>query len=666
MSESLVEPVETSVSGEDVERPFQKFKVGDQLLTIDKVKDGYTYRLDKDDERVIPTREISDHFWRKGRTTASMLKDLKKVGAVPKDFDKTKFQNEIGKVLDVQLRNWNTTEIEKDLRPEEEKLEDRYEKETIEEANRILREENILKQVKTVLDYKIAGESKNKMGIFLHCLTKDSDQPLIIYGVSKQAEGKSFLVQQILELYPGHQIEEVTDMTPASIYRIAQEHGKDYYDGKIVNLGELSSEDEDDDVSRIFRQLVTEGKVTKQLVMDTEDGQKTKKLELEGAPVLIATTTDADKIDEEDLSRGITYSPDLGDQQDKLIRKFQNKQNELPEEVFYPEEIQELEETLTCCLDIISEQDISIRNPYTQVMDKIVPLDSDNARRDYPKVMKIVAQTVTKLFHKQRPSTELSGQRYCFTSWEDIVRGLMINQDFINNMLDNTLESALQVFETIERKVAPNSLTYQEMETIRNEDGNIGGDPFTNADVRDWTGMKEKTVMNTTKTLDRQKLIFKDYRHRPHKHHLPHDALVQRGITPNTHLTIVESALDGKGVEAWFKHSAKYWSLERPEEVKKQLILEPKDLPYRLETGLGRDDSYELPIYLQDTEEKGIYTVLEIKMSETDLYIELNGPNGSRTIHKFADTDEDDENEEDDEPEFDDWDDAGLNPDKFT
>lgn len=670
MSEELIEPIETPLTGEEVEAPFQKFQVGDYLLTIDKIKDGYTYRLDKDNERVIPTREVSDHFWRKGRTTASLLKDLKTAGAVPKDLDKTEFRNRIGKVLDVQLSNWNTTEVEQDLKPEEQKIEDRYSEEIYEEAQRVLEEENLLNLVKTVLDYKVAGESRNKMGIFLQCLTKDADEPLIIYGISKQAEGKTYIARKVLDLFPDHQVERITDMTSASIYRIAQEYGKDYYDNKIIDLGELSSDKEgEDDVAQIFRQLVTdEGGVSKQLTLETEDGQKVGNLELDGAPVLIATTTEADKIDLEDMSRAVTYSPDMSMDQKKLVREFQNVEKEYPNDLLYPEEIERLEDVITCCLDILSQTDIEVKNPYTRVMHEIVPLEPDNIKRDYPKVMKMVAETVAKIFYKQRPMTERAGQKYILISWEDMVRGLLINKDFINNMLESTLESEIQVFEKLEKNFEHTDLTYDEMRKLADNGNGINGEAFTNEDVMDLTGMKKNTVYNITNVLDRHSLIFKDRRQRPHKHYIPEDALVTRGITPNTYLQIVDSALDGKGVVDYFNRLLDKWGFENPEKMKQELILDSNNLPFELETGLGGSEDYEDPIYLSNMKEYDkVYSLMIVEQEGSDLRLELKGPGGTRTVHKFTENKDDkDEESEDEEKDFDDWDDAGLNPDNFS
>lgn len=665
MSE-IIEPISTEVKGKNNEEPFVKFQVQDYILTVDKHGSDYDYRVENDDgETVIARENLTDKFWRKKRATGGLVKDLKQQNVLPEDYDRIEFKNAISEQIEEKLELWNAVREPIESDSDSESIEHKYSEERIKKARQLLEEENILQQVKTVLDYKVAGESKNKMGIFLHCLSKDSDEPLMIYGVSKQAEGKTFLIKKILELFPDDQIEEVTDMTQASIYRIAQEHGKDYYDGKIVNLGELSTDDEDDGVARIFRQLVSDGKVNKQLVLETDNGQKTEQLELEGAPVLIATTTEADRIDEEDLSRGVTYSPDMSDAQKKLVREFQNVQNELPVDVFYPEEIEELEKTITCALDIIAKEDVTVRNPYTRVMDDIIPVDTDNSKRDYPKVMKIVAKAVTRLYQYQRPRTERNNREYCLASWEDIVRGLLINQDFINNMLDNTLDSAIQVFEKIESNIEVTGYTYDELKTIANKDGNIDGNPFTNRELMDLTGMKKNTIYNITRELDRQKLIFKDNRHRPHKHYLPEDALIQRGITPNTHLQIVESCLDGKGVGDYFKRTLDYWGFDQPDDVKEKLMLDSDELPFTLETGLGRSNDYEPPIYLRNIEnEEQIYTTMKIDRDEDGLFIEFKGPADDWTVRQpSATSSESDDEEDEDEDGIDDYniDDDGDN-----
>ncbi len=488
----------------------------------------------------------------------------------------------------------------------EEKLVDRYDKEVIEKAEKLLEEEHILKKVKTVLDHKIAGEDVNKLGLFLQLLSKDTDKPLMIFGIQKQGEGKSYLAKQVINLFPDHMVEKLTDATKSSIYRIAETEGKDYFDGKIVFFGEIPEKEEDREVFQIFRQLVSEGEVQKRLTLDRADGMESAKLELKGSPVLVSTTVNEGIIDEQDMSRGMAYSPDMSKEQNRKVMSFQNREHEFPDHLLEPKDINNLEEVIECALDILSQDKVKLQNPFVRDINKEVPKDSDNIKRDYPKTLQIASEMPAYLYHRQRHKQEIADTEYTFVSWEDVVRGVVINRSFINNMIRGRTESTMDAYNQIKEQIDPLSKSYSEMQDYVTMPDISDEDSFTNKDLEKWMGIASQTARSYTRKLDRMELIYKDSSTRPNRHYLVDDEKSETaGITLRSLYKIIASVFERKELGEWARKYIEFNRLEGcvSDWVSKVSFTE-EDLPIELDIGLEGDNSHTTPLYQQLSEYK--------------------------------------------------------------
>jgi hypothetical protein len=326
---SEVEPIDVNVEGMPDEKPFLKFKVGEKAtLIIDKIRGDYNVRVEDELNNVLyPNTKMPAEWWKSKRKVGGLIKDFNQLDDLP-EFDRTRFRRLIAPPLEDQLELWTDLKIERGEKMLEEGLESEYSDEIFQQAKELLDQENILKKVKTVLDHKIAGEDLNKLGVFLQLLSKDTEKPMMIFGVQKHGEGKSYIAQNVLDLFPEHMVIDVTDMTKAALYRRAQDDPH-YFDGKIVYFGEIPERDEDRDIFQIFRQLVSEGKVSKELVIERDGEMKAVNLQLKGNPCILSTTVNPGLIDDQDMSRGMAYSPELSQEQNKEVRSFQNRESSL-------------------------------------------------------------------------------------------------------------------------------------------------------------------------------------------------------------------------------------------------------------------------------------------------------------------------------------------------
>lgn len=484
---------------------------------------------------------------------------------------------------------------------DEASVEDRYSDEVYERAEKLLEEEHILKKVKTVLDHRVAGEDVNKLGLFLQLLTKDTEDPLMIFGIQKQGEGKSYLAKKVIDLFPDHMVEKLTDATKSSIYRIAEED-KEYFDGKIVFFGEIPEDEDDREVFQIFRQLVSEGHVEKRLTLGESGDMESTKLELEGTPAVISTTVNEGLIDAQDMSRGMAYSPEMSKEQNEKVRSFQNTESQFPEHLREPEEIDRLEETIECAMDILAQDEVNIQNPFTQDIDNQVPKDTDNIKRDYPKTLKISAEMPTYLYHRQRPKKEIEGTEYSFVTWKDVARGLVINKDFINNMIRGQTESVLDAYKVIKEKVDEVEKSYNDMPSYVTERDIEDEDSFTNKDLEKWIGLASQTSRQYTRKLDRMELIYKDSSTKTHQHYLVDNELSETaGVTLSSLHIILASVLERKELGEWLDKYYSFTGLEGDgEDLISEIAFSEEDLPVHIDIGLKRDTNLPTPLYMKN------------------------------------------------------------------
>ena len=534
---------------------------------------------------------------------------------------------------------------------DQESLESRYGKELVRKAERLLEDKHILKKVKTVLDHRIAGEDVNKLGLFLQLLSKDTEDPLMIFGIQKQGEGKSYLAKNVIDLFPDHMVEKLTDATKSSIYRIAENEGKDFFDNKIVFFGEIPENEDDREVFQIFRQLNSEGEVQKRLTLDRQDGMESAKLELEGSPAVLSTTVNEGLIDEQDMSRGMAYSPEMSEKQNEKVRSFQNRAHEFPDHLLDPEDINELEKTIECALDILAQEDVNMQNPFTRDINNQVPEDSDNIKRDYPKTLKIAAEMPGYLYHRQRPSKEIHGVDYSFVSWEDVARGIVINRKFINNMIRGRTESTMDAYQVIKEKMTNSGKSYSQMrKRTTDKDIQVEADYFTNKDLAKWMGLADQTAREYTNKLDKMEMVYKDSARKPHRHYLIEtDKSETAGVTLRSLFNIIASVSEREELSEWARNYIRFNGLEGSvceEDLIEMVAFTENQLPLELDIGLEKDDSHTTPLYQQ---------ISDYKVEEaTALKVEEDGTvifTGSGRDSEAFTGEEPEDNQEDSEPE---------------
>jgi hypothetical protein len=606
-AEVELEPVEIDIDGMPHEEPFYKFKIGntEKMVVIDKYQNNYEVKVeDIDGKTVFPAIEMKGEFWKNQQKTSKLVNQFNDA-EIGVEFNKNNFRIQIAQELTQQLELHTDLIIDNQEYDEKETIEERYGTDTIEKAEDLLENRNILKKVKTVLDHRIAGEDLNKLGIFLQLLSKDTEKPLMIFGVQKQGEGKSYIAKNVLNLFPDHAVKDVTDMTKAALYRHADEE-PDYFDGKIVFFGEIPEKEEDREIFQIFRQLVSEGEVSKELVIERNGELKPVELRLEGSPVVLSTTVNPGVIDEQDMSRGMAYSPEMTKKQNEKVRSFQNRKREFPEEVVNPGKIKELEEIIQCAMDILSRDEVDLQNPFVRDMSREVPNNTDNVKRDYPKTLQIATEMPAYLYHRQRPKMEVYSGEKTFVVWKDLVRGVVINRKFINNMIRGRTESAMDAFREIKGQVERIEKKYNDISDYKDRVELSDDLSFTSDDLSKWMGISTQTAREYLRKLDRMELIYKDSDVKPHNHYLIKKELMEtEGITLQGLYNILASVFNRKEIGEWAKQYISNTDLDVSQNnLLDKIGFSQDDLPVCVDIGIEIDPTLPTPLYMENTESK--------------------------------------------------------------
>ena len=180
------------------------------------------------------------------------------------------------------------------------------------------------KSDKTIIDYiqlcitnMINGENKNVlMGALCHLSTYFKRGALWFMVVGRSNEGKSEVAKISMKLLPSNACINGR-MTESALLRTSREEGRDFIDGKIMNLKDLGGEHDFkkfEDILNIYKQLSTDGKVEHKLTSDSIDkemGEKlTDTLVLDGYCSVCFTTVNTEDIDEQYFNRGRVTEPD--------------------------------------------------------------------------------------------------------------------------------------------------------------------------------------------------------------------------------------------------------------------------------------------------------------------------------------------------------------------
>lgn len=298
----------------------------------------------------------------------------------------------------------------------------------------ILLDPAILHRYKQALDRLITGEDKNKLLLFLICLTSHMEKVLGAIIMGESSAGKSHLMNSVLRFFGN--VEEYTRITQASPDRIAQD-----FTNKILKVEELRGTEKAQSSLRVW---ISEGKLRLLTTTIGEDGKTTTEvIETNGYPCFITSSTTV-RPDEELLNRLFLISIDDSEAQTRKVLEYEAKEFMDPD---FERKAQPSEPLVEAVTVIGATPFYHVLIPFADQLANEFPSKSVKARRDFKKLLCIIG-AVAFLHQFQRPiACKAKHRNYVVALPVDFLIAWQIAEQGMKETLMNIQKRSLQVLE---------------------------------------------------------------------------------------------------------------------------------------------------------------------------------------------------------------------------
>jgi hypothetical protein len=165
----------------------------------------------------------------------------------------------------------------------------------------------------------VIGENRNRLALYLACLTTALEKPVSMLVKGGTSSGKSNLVKAVLALVPGDLV-----VSRSSYSGKALAYGAEELEGKIIHIAEHRR---GKDAQFYVRLLQSEGVVEHESTVVSGSNRGTVVVARRAEPVFLSTTTD-EKIYPDDETRYLSLRTDESAEQTNAIVQAQFRKNE--------------------------------------------------------------------------------------------------------------------------------------------------------------------------------------------------------------------------------------------------------------------------------------------------------------------------------------------------
>ena len=369
------------------------------------------------------------------------------------NFKKDKLKKLIDSEIIQILQNYYETIIiaTQELEQEEEREKQTSLKNKINAAEDKLKSlDNPLLYIGSVIEWLTAGERNNILLAFLaYCSQVILRNPISVIALGEAGSGKSHIQEVAMSLIPKEFVVNEKNITANALFRRAEE-SKYFYDGKIVNYGDMGGNSDQkfmEESKNLMKELQSEGYLCKPLTVQVEGEWYVNELELIGKPCLTYTTVPNYQFDEQELSRSIFITPRTDNKKEfnkrNIALEFKGKSYHYMEKmVREAEHIRFMVYVLRNLMD-----EIEIINPYIQIVINFLN-NSKYYKRDFPKynnLLKVI--TVMNYYHKT--VYEVGDKRVIYTSIEDVQLFLSLLDSYRLSISENLSPKATEILKLL-------------------------------------------------------------------------------------------------------------------------------------------------------------------------------------------------------------------------
>jgi len=355
-----------------------------------------------------------------------------------------------------------------------------YHKKKNVEAIEFLRNAALLNKIKEVLDELISGESRNKILLFLLCLTKDFNNtlPSGVLLSSESSAGKSFTTKAILKLFPEEDIYDFSRITGKALDRAEMS-----FKNKILFIEEYQGSK---DTQETLRVLMSEGKLKLLTNEKDDDGNIVTVIkESDGCPMFISTTAESE-LEDQMNTRIWLISLDESREQTKQVNEFTA---ELYSIGMLGYGVDELELKIRRIQDALKnldkfDKDFECLIPYADLV--AFPYTNIRSRRDFPKYLNLI-KISAYLHQKQRPIVSVDDKRFIIATLQDYEIARELTKDCLLPTLIGVPANFMRIYNVCKEC--------------------SDGQPFTVKQASDWTVFSEKRIWTVLNYLNRQNLL---------------------------------------------------------------------------------------------------------------------------------------------------------------
>jgi hypothetical protein len=270
--------------------------------------------------------------------------------------------------------------------------------------------------IKAMGDLKIAGEKKNGLLLYIVLTSRLLDSPISVIAKGDSSAGKSYLVGQMLKLFPKAAYVDLTDATPRSFFYVEP----DYYKHRIIVVFEKHGVDQ---ANYSIRSLQSEKVLKLQVTTKDKDGNFVSKEKIVEGPMGLITTTTESKIHPENETRCLSlYIDDSRDQTQLVFEMADSKYRGI-------QEMSDMElRIFRAAQTMLKPYPVFI--PYVAIIRELFPKTKTRTRRDYPQFLSLM-EASTFLHQYQRQRKIINGKEYLVASLADYNIAYLITKEML-------------------------------------------------------------------------------------------------------------------------------------------------------------------------------------------------------------------------------------------
>lgn len=187
----------------------------------------------------------------------------------------------------------------------------------VEAAEELLENADLLNLIAKDLSTVIAGEDALKKLLYVFTVSRLLRNPMSVIVTGSSSSGKSFTVNETTRLLPPEAVLRTTDLSENALVYM----GENALKHRVIVAGERRHDQSEQtvDKTRMLREMISSGKLTKQTTERSESGKFSVSEYLAEGPIAFVETTTLREIFDEDQNRCIVISTDESSAQTKRI-----------------------------------------------------------------------------------------------------------------------------------------------------------------------------------------------------------------------------------------------------------------------------------------------------------------------------------------------------------